>query len=550
MNAEPDRSATSRLLAMLVTAFLFSSGCQRQGAPEEISTVPTHPRRGGTLLVAISNDIHGINPLISGLDTQTTAVLDRFFLHLFEEQADYTEHPPTFEPRLVESFEWSSDGTTLDLELRSGVSWSDGVPVTAEDVRWTWQAQIDPELAWGYAQSKENIRDVEVIDQLRLRIHFHQRSPSQLAELNEGVILPKHAWSELPFSEWRSNEPWFADHLVVNGPFDLESWTRQEQVVLLRNESYFEPELPRLDRVVLRVVPQKQNQLGELLAGEVDFVEQVPPSEVSRLEQQGIRILRFWARQFNYLCWNTQRRLFADPEVRRALTMAIDRQEIIDTLWYGFARIAVSPILTSTWAHDPDLEPMPFDLEASRRILQSRGWSDTDQDGILDRNGEPFSFELITNTGSQVRIDAAVMIQEHLRRVGIEARVRQLEFNTVVSRALDHDFDALLSAWDIDTSLDMTYAFHSQSIDDGYNFGHFSDADVDRLIDAANLETEPAERMRLLREIEAILHREQPYTFLWEPQRLAAASKRLRDATPSPVSPFFRLRQWWLAEAD
>ncbi|MGB5294721.1 MAG: ABC transporter substrate-binding protein [Thermoanaerobaculia bacterium] len=550
MSPEPYRSVTTCRLAALVSVLLLSLGCQRLEGPEEISTAPTVPRRGGTLVIAIGNDIHGINPLISGVDTQTTAVLDRLFLHLFEEQADYTEHPPTFEPRLVESFEWSADGRTLDLELRSGVSWSDGVPVTAEDVRWTWQAQTDPELAWGYAQSKQNIRDVEIVDQLRLRIHFHQRSPSQLAELNEGVILPKHAWSELPFSEWRSNEPWFVDHLIVNGPFDLESWARQEQIVLLRNESYFESELPRLDRVILRVVPQKQNQLGELLAGEVDFVEQVPPSEVSRLEEQGAQILRFWARQFNYLCWNTQRRLFADPEVRRALTMAIDRQEIIDTLWYRFARIAVSPILTSIWAHDPDLRPVPFDLEASRRVLQSKGWSDTDGDGILDKEGEPFSFELITNTGSQVRIDAAVMVQEHLRRAGIEARVRQLEFNTVVSRALEHDFDAMLGGWDIDTSLDLTYAFHSQSIDDGYNFGQFSDADVDRLIDATNQAMDPAERMLLLREVESILHRTQPYTFLWEPQRLAAASNRLRDATPSPVSSYFRLREWWLAEAD
>ncbi len=550
MSPEPNRSATSRLRPILVALALVLSACQRQETREEISTDLATPRRGGTLVVAISNDIHGINPLVSAIDTQTTAVLDRMFLHLFEEQSDYTQHPPTFEPQLVESFEWSPDRTRLELMLRPDVSWSDGVPVTAEDVRWTWLAQTDPDLAWGYAQSKENIRDIEVIDRLTVRVHFRQQSPSQLAELNEGVILPKHAWSELPFSQWRSNGSWFEDHLVVNGPFDLQSWTRQQQIDLRRNESYHEPDLPRLDRVVLRVVPQKQNQLGELLAGEVDFIEQVPPSEVSRLEQQGIEILRFWARQFNYICWNTRRPLFTDPEVRRALTLAIDRQEIIDTLWYGFARIAVSPILTSIWAHDPDLQPVPFDLEASRRILESRGWKDRDGDGLLDKGGEPFSFELITNTGSQVRIDAAVMVQEHLRRAGIEARLRQLEFNTVISRALEHDFDALLGGWDIDTSLDLTYAFHSQSIDEGYNFGQYSNPEVDRLIEAANLETDPTERVLQLREIESILHRTQPYTYLWEPQRLAAASPRLRNATPSPVSPYFRLREWWLTEAD
>jgi peptide/nickel transport system substrate-binding protein len=534
------------LAAILVLSF----GCQRGDLRDQSATPPATPLRGGTLVVAISNDIHGINPLISGADSQTRAVLDRLFLHLFEEQPDYTQHPPTFAPSLVESFEWSADATRLDLELRADVSWSDGMPVTAEDVRWTWQAQTDPELAWGYAQSKENIRDVEVTGPHSLEIHFHRASPSQLAELNEGVILPRHAWSELPFSEWRSNESWFVERLVVNGPFDLESWARQEQIVLRRNEAFHQPGLPRLARVVFRVVPQKQNQIGELLAGEVDFVEQVPPSEVSRLEQREIQILRFWARQFNYICWNTGRPLFTDPEVRRALTLAIDRQEIVDALWYGFARVAVSPFLTSTWAHDPDLRALPFDLEASRSILESKGWSDTDQDGILDLEGEPFSFELITNTGSQVRNDAAVMVQEHLRRAGIQVRLRQLEFNTVVSRALEHDFDAMLGGWDIDTSMDLTYAFHTESIDDGYNFGQFSDPELDRLIEAANLETNPIRRVQQLREIEAIVHRTQPYTLLWEPQRLSAASKWLRDAAPNSVSPYFRLEDWWLAAAD
>jgi ABC-type transport system substrate-binding protein len=142
------------------------------------------------------------------------------------------------------------------------------------------------------------------------------------------------------------------------------------------------------------------------------------------------------------------------------------------------------------------------------------------------------------------------MVQEHLRRAGIQVRLRQLEFNTVVSRALEHDFDALLGGWDIDTSMDLSYAFHTESIDDGYNFGQFSDPEVDRLIDAANLETNPIVRVQQLREIEAIVHSTQPYTFLWEPQRLSAASKRLRDATPSSVSPYFRLEDWWLAEVD
>ena len=109
-----------------------------------------------------------------------------------------------------------------------------------------------------------------------------------------------------------------------------------------------------------------------------------------------------------------------------------------------------------------------------------------------------------------------------------------------------HDFDALLGGWTLDTSLDLKYAFHSESIDSGYNLGSYSDPEVDALIDEARRQLDPAEMGERLRRIQAILHRDQPYTFLWEPQRLVAVDRRLRDAQPNPLSPFFRLERWWL----
>lgn len=498
-------------------------------------------------MIAASTDISGINELISAPDSLTQSVIDLMFLHLLEEQADFDRHPPTFAPQLAASWDWSDDHTELILVLRSDVVWSDGVPVTAADVEWSWRAQIDPAVAWGLADTKENIAAVAAIDDHTVRVTYHQRGVSQLNNLNEGAILPKHAWSHLPFSDWHQNSQWFVDHLVTNGPFELDSWQRQQQIALRRNGTFFDRQLPYLDRVVFRVVPQKTNQVGQLLAGDVGFVDHVPAAEGERVgTSEGIQLLTYWPRQFDFICWNTSRPLFAEAEVRQALTMAIDRQELVDALWFGHARISTSPILSSVWAHNHEIKPWPYAPTASRSILKDRGWSDTDGDGVLDREGAPFSFELITNTNSTVRVDASVLVQEQLRRVGIDVRVRRLEFNTLIAKTLEHDFDAMLGGWTIPTTLDLGFAFHSDSIDNGYNFGVFSNPEIDRLIDSSRDQIDAAAIGETLRRIQELLHQQQPYTQLWEPQRLTGTTVALKGAQPNALDPFYRLEHWWL----
>ena len=499
------------------------------------------------LVVATRQDIAGINDLVSNVTSFSDAVIGQMFLELFDEQADFTEHPPTFKPRLATSYEFSEDRLTLTVKLRQGVVWSDGEPVTAADVRWTWQAQTDPSVAWPYAHSKESIRDVEVVDELTVRFHFDQAYAKQLADANEGVILPQHAWSRLPFDEWPRGEPWFHENLVVDGPFRLASWKPQEEIVLTRNPSYYEPGRPRLDRVVFRIIPERSNHVTQLLRGEVDFVPRIDTGDIEKVERsENVVIYPYWHRQYTYLGWNSVRPLFADSEVRRALTLAIDRQTIIDTLRRGYARIATSPILSSVWAH-ADLEPWPYDPGSARSILKDRGWR-PGADGVLQQGGERFAFTLVTDAASRSWRDTAAMIQEQLKQVGIEVTIQPMEFNTLVARLQARDFDAAMGAFGMDTSLDLTYGFHTDSIEDGYNFGSYSNPSVDALIEQARGQLDPNDSGPMLRQIQEILHRDQPLTFLWEPQRISAFRTTLHEARPTPVSTFQNLHEWWIEE--
>ena len=151
---------------------------------------------------------------------------------------------------------------------------------------------------------------------------------------------------------------------------------------------------------------------------------------------------------------------------------------------------------------------------------------------------------LSTNSDNRLRADAAVLIQEQLRHLGIDARVELLEFNTLMTRNEAHDFDATIGAWGIDTSLDLKYALHSESIEEGYNYGCYSNVEVDRLIDRARRQADPESAKPILHRVQRILHEEQPYTFLWEPMRLYGIGSRVHGAEPNALSAYFNLEEW------
>ena len=138
------------------------------------------------------------------------------------------------------------------------------------------------------------------------------------------------------------------------------------------------------------------------------------------------------------------------------------------------------------------------------------------------------------------------MVQEQLRQVGVEVHIRPIEFHTLIARMEEHDYDAAIGSFSIDTSLDLKYAFHTESIDDGYNFGGYSNPRVDELIDEVKRQVEPLDAGPMLAEIQQILHDEQPFTFLWETQRIAAARAGLHEVDPNPVSTYYNLRHWWI----
>ena len=523
-----------RLLAAAGLAAMLGWGCASDT-----------PRDKTRLTVGMRFEYPTPNELIVQPTLGHKAITSQLLLPLMGEETDFREGPPSWRPALAETWEFSEDRLVLTVRLRSDAVWSDGEPLTADDVRFTWQAQTDPDVAWILSYAKETITDVEVVDERTVRFHFSRASPTQLADVAPEAVLPRHAWGQRPFADWRSDPGWFFEHLVASGPFVLEDRTPGRELVLGRNPDYFEADLPRLERVVLRTAADGAMLTTQLLAGELDVVTGISATDAERVEgRPDLRLHAYSNRQYTFVSWNTGRSWFTDAATRRALAIAIDRHAIVDTVWRGYARVGSSPILSDVWAHDPDLEAWPHDPEAARVALGEAGWSDSDGDGILERDGAPFRFELATFAGAAARWDAMQMIQADLRAVGIDAQPRRFDPSALLPRMLGNDFDAVVSGLAIDTSLDLHPTFHSESIGGGHNYAAYANPEVDALIASFANRLDPLDGLEDLHRLQRILHDDQPMLVLWEALTLAAFNEELESVAPNALSPLANLEEW------
>ncbi len=269
--------------------------------------------------------------------------------------------------------------------------------------------------------------------------------------------------------------------------------------------------------------------------------------EVDKLRKgdYGIRVFNFPARAYIYIGWNGAHPLFRNARVRKAMTMAIDRQMIIDNLYYGLAEACTSPFIPQLWAYNDGIEALPYDPEGARLILEEEGFTDSDGDGWLDRDGERFAFEVMTNQGNQIRNDIQVMVQEQLAQIGVKVEPLILEWTVMLERHKASDFEAIVSAWRVGTKVDLKPIWGCESRKEGgYNRVDYCNAEVDRLNSTACGILDFDEARPLFFKAQEIIYEEQPFTFLYNPHALLALHERFTGARPDAISMYHNLHEW------
>ena len=257
---------------------------------------------------------------------------------------------------------------------------------------------------------------------------------------------------------------------------------------------------------------------------------------------------RYLSFSYTFLGYNLKNSRFADKRVRQAISYAINKDEIIQGVLLGLGRQATGPYKPGTWPHNPNVKTYPYDPARARELLAAAGWRDTNGDGILERNGEPFVFEIITNQGNEVRAKCAEIIQRRLAEVGITVKIRILEWAAFVNDFINkRKFEATILGWTIPLDPDGYDVWHSSKTGpDELNFISFKNREVDELLEAGRSTFDMQKRKRAYDRIQEILAEEQPYTFLYDPDALPIIHARFRGIQPAPIGIGYNFIKWYV----
>ena len=456
-----------------------------------------------------------------------------------------TRDPVTLEyaPLIAESWAISEDGLEVAYDLRTDVRFADGSPLTSADVVYTLGRIKDPKTNNPALKTYYEVVEGAVAEGPH-RVVFTLSEPYfQALAFTGGFGILSEAWYGR-FDATEFNEE--LGLLYGSGPYrlagDPEDWEPGPSVELVRNENYWGPR-PTLDRIVWRVISEDAAELVAFRNGEVD-VYGLQPEELARLRQDPDLLEKAELYQiddasygFTYIGWNQRRNgeptPFADPRIRRAMTMLLDREEMAEQLMAGTATVATGPFSPATDQADPDLAPMPYDPEAAGRLLDEAGYPL--RGGVrVGPDGAPFRFGFLYSAGTETSQLLAGYTKDAYARAGIQVDLEPLEFNTLVDRINERNFDAITLRWGGSIESDPKQIFHSGSIaDGGSNYVSYSNPALDALIDEARVTVDDQERLALWHEVHRVMHEDQPYTFLFNVRGFAFVDKRFRNVQPT-----------------
>lgn len=523
------------ILIAFVTAGTFTGCSDKNNASSAIAS--SQPVYGGQLVIGIPRDVDTFNPLFS------ESIFAQEITHLMQLGLADLNAESEFTPELAASWDHSPDNMSLIYHLRRDALWSDGVRITAWDVKFTFDVMMDPQAKSAKRAMADFVEAVTVVDSFTVKIDFTEAYPYQVFD-TAGEILPRHILENVDRSTLHSHP--YGRNPLSSGPFKLKKWATQQYIELVPNEHYFAGR-PYLDKVVFKIVPNTTSLLNQLQTGEIDMMIGVPPAEVERLGQSNprVKIYPVSGRVYYYLGYNEALPQFASKKVRHALTLALERGKIIDALLYGYGRPCIGPIPPMLpWAYNDQITPLPYDPNQAKQLLAQAGWTDTDGDGWVDRDNNNFEFTIKTDAANQVKSDLAVIIQDQLKKVGVKVNIELVEWTTYLQHLKERKFDAQIGGWSSSLYVDPTPIFHS-SATDLFNYGSYANAEVDRLIEQGRGELDRHKAAKIWKELQEVLYEDQHYTFLFWIDRVVAINDRISNAQPVPLSSLYDLETWY-----
>src|ERR1035437_8134281 len=520
------------------------------------SCISKKPEKNDRIVVAIQADAGSLNPLFA-YSFQEVNITELLYLSLVQHEWNDSIGGVNTYPMAAKNWIWNDDSTTVTLNLRDDINWRDGHKLTAEDVIFSFDVYSDPDVQsrlFGtfnrfYLEKDQHIdlkKSFETDNLFTLIIHFKPHSNPGLFDIDP-PILPKHVFSKFDRKKFAQLEKG-ADS-VTCGPFYLYKWNPTQSIILRTDEKSFLYRPGSIKELIFKVVPDYNSRITQLKNGEIDLMENVKADQVNDLKALNkIKIAPVKGREYDYAGWNnmdpgsfnnmkgSSNILFSNPNVRIALTYAINREEILSEYLGNNGDLAigpVAPIFRDSYNHI--LKPIEYNPEKAKELLTGEGWKDLNKDGIIEKNGVPFSFTLNYAGGNPRREFAATVIKNNLKAIGIDVKTEPLEQGVFMEKMFSHKLNAWLAGWSVPIPLDLKPYWFSDLTQAPFNLTGYKNSAADELLE--NIDKSKAGNYKniLFKKLQEILYEDNPVTFLYWIDNIVAYNDRLENIKITPL---------------
>lgn len=545
-----------RSLAVITLLGLLLPACSRQDdAPSSSSqtqaadTANQQPVTGDWVIEETAADPETLNP-ITGQDA-TGQEID--YPNIFETMLTMDNFTLALKPQLAESYEISPDQMIYTFHLRHDVKWQDGVPFTAADVKYSYDKLMDPKVdAADKRTYYDNIKSCEMLDDYTIRFTATKRYFKTLESLGTFPLVPKHILEQ---GEPDFNKHPFGRHPIGTGPYKFVKWDTGSQIVLERDPNYWGgPQGHYLNRLVYRIITEPYVATQLLKKGEIDLVNGMSPIQWERelahaRSASRLKEIVYPYPAYSYMGFNLRRPIFSDIRVRHAIDLLIPRGEILSQIFlnkYANETSGYDPPSSPNYNHD--VPPTPYDPALAAQLLDQAGWKNDHGDNFLYKDGKRLSFTLLYRTGSPDQEKEVELIQESLKKAGIDLKLSRTEFAQMYEWVDDWNFDAVMAAWALDINGDPSQLWSGDqaNIKKSSNFIGFQDKEADQLIEAGKLEYNDEKRAAIYRQLQKVIHDDYPVCFLFNPHMIMVVSNRFENVKVFVPRPCFDISTWWV----
>ena len=483
-----------------------------------------------TLNLSMSSSPSRLNPILAN-DSASSEISDWLFNGLFkyDKNGNHTVD-------LAQSYEFETP-TKLIIKLRNNVLWHDGVKFTSKDVVFTYEKIIDPKVFNSIKSNFQEVQSVKAIDDFTLEIIYKQPYFKAIETWMVG-ILPYHLLKDeenLMTSSFNKNP-------IGTGSYKLKEFKTAQDIELIANENYFEG-IPKIDKILYQFLPDPNTSFLYLKQKKLD-IGGLTPIQIDRQIDDDFKnkftIIQKPSFAYTYLGFNLNNEKFKDLRIRQALSLAIDRQELVDILFFGYGKICNGPFLPDSFAYNEKIKPITQNIEKAKELLKELGY---------DENN-PFTFEVVTNTGNDTRINTAQILQYQLEKVGVKMTIRVMEWQAFLNTVVHpKKFDAVILGWSLGLMPDAYPLWHSSSDKlGGFNLVSYKNEKVDKLIEDGINTINREKKKKIYKEIFKIISDDLPYLFLYIPDGITVVNKEIKNVEPSFIGIMHNQKDWEIEE--